>query len=232
MVMTRRPRRIAVASDQSLVAEAVRTALSSRGFDAFVLTWARPRRQPPPGHVSTELADAGLMLCDLEPSPRLREARALASAQAEMPWLLLTAAAQGPLWGALLDRGVDAVLSNATTLDEVVLTLPDLMEGRTIMADEDKDALVREWRAARSEKDLLLARMQSLTPRERTVLRLLYAGDGVRSIADMLDVSEATVRSHVKAVLQKLKVNSQLAAVAALGWLQDDPECRDPWSVR
>jgi DNA-binding CsgD family transcriptional regulator len=77
-----------------------------------------------------------------------------------------------------------------------------------------------------------MARMQSLTPRERTVLRLLYAGDGVRSISDMLDVSEATVRSHVKAVLQKLKVNSQLAAVAALGWLQDDPECRDPWSVR
>jgi DNA-binding CsgD family transcriptional regulator len=64
-------------------------------------------------------------------------------------------------------------------------------------------------------------RMRSLTPRERTVLRLLYAGDNVRSIALLLDVSEATVRSQVKSVLRKLDVNSQLAAIAAFRRLQD-----------
>ena len=51
------------------------------------------------------------------------------------------------------------------------------------------------------------------------VLRLLYPGDTVRSISDRLDVSESTVRSHVKSVLHKLAVPSQLAAVATL----DDP---------
>jgi DNA-binding NarL/FixJ family response regulator len=77
------------------------------------------------------------------------------------------------------------------------------------------------WARVREEQELLLVRMRSLTPRERTVLRLLYAGDNVRSIALLLDVSEATVRSQVKSVLRKLDVNSQLAARAAFRRLQD-----------
>lgn len=229
MVMSRGPRRIAVASDQSLVAEAVRTALMSRGFAASVVAWPSSKKAASSNGAPLR-ADAGLLLCDLEPAPRLREARSVVG-QAEMPWLLLTSAVRGPLWGALLDRGVDAVLSSSTTLDEVVAALDDLMDGRPVLRQADRESLVGEWRAARSEKDQLLSRIQSLTPRERTVLRLLYAGDGVSAISDMLEVSEATVRSHVKSVLRKLKVNSQLGAVAALGWLQEDPDCRDPWSV-
>ena len=40
-------------------------------------------------------------------------------------------------------------------------------------------------------------------------------GLAVRAIAELGEVSEATVRSQVKAILRKLDVNSQIAAVAA-----------------
>ena len=57
--------------------------------------------------------------------------------------------------------------------------------------------------------------MSTLTGREEEVLRQLYQGLGVREIAELGEVSEATVRSQVKAILRKLEVNSQIAAVAA-----------------
>jgi DNA-binding NarL/FixJ family response regulator len=75
--------------------------------------------------------------------------------------------------------------------------------------------LVREWRLVEDEERRLVARMESLTARELNVLSLLYDGKSVRGIAELAGVSEATVRSQVKAVLRKLEVNSQLAAVAA-----------------
>ena len=48
-----------------------------------------------------------------------------------------------------------------------------------------------------------------------TVLRLRYEGSSVTRIADTFEVARATVRTRVKAVLRKLDVNTQLAAVAA-----------------
>ena len=45
---------------------------------------------------------------------------------------------------------------------------------------------------------------------------MLHAGDPVGRIAQLLEVSPATVRSQVKAVRRKLQVKTQLGAVAAL----------------
>nr|WP_253945550.1 helix-turn-helix transcriptional regulator [Nocardioides sp. zg-DK7169] len=69
--------------------------------------------------------------------------------------------------------------------------------------------------------------MRRLTRRELTILGLLYAGDNVGRIAAQLGVSEATVRSQVRAVLRKLAVNSQLAAVAAYASLVEERRVPD-----
>jgi DNA-binding CsgD family transcriptional regulator len=53
-----------------------------------------------------------------------------------------------------------------------------------------------------------------LTPGERRVLFYLTEGWSAQDIADELVVSLTTVRSHIRSVLRKLEVRSQLAAVA------------------
>ena len=53
-----------------------------------------------------------------------------------------------------------------------------------------------------------------LSPRHREVLALLAAGVQARAIADLLGISEATVRNHIKAILRRLDCHSQLEAVA------------------
>jgi DNA-binding CsgD family transcriptional regulator len=53
-----------------------------------------------------------------------------------------------------------------------------------------------------------------LTRRELEVLELVALGLGNREIARRLFVSEETVKSHVKAVLEKLRARSRAHAVA------------------
>jgi DNA-binding CsgD family transcriptional regulator len=57
---------------------------------------------------------------------------------------------------------------------------------------------------------LLLTR--TLTPRERTVFRLLGLGYDNRSIARELKISERTVKRYVTAILTKLELRSRLQA--------------------
>ncbi len=69
-------------------------------------------------------------------------------------------------------------------------------------------------------------RLVGLTPREQEVLRDLMDGRSAEAIARASYVSLATVRSQIRAVLQKLAVNSQLAAVAKArqaGWRPTSP---------
>lgn len=89
------------------------------------------------------------------------------------------------------------------------------------MDEVQRQQLIRRWRTAETERTRTRSRVDTLSPRERTVLAMLYEGTTVRTIADRLDVSEATVRSQVKAVLRKLSVASQLAAVAVVDELEE-----------
>jgi two-component system nitrate/nitrite response regulator NarL len=67
-------------------------------------------------------------------------------------------------------------------------------------------------------------RLSWLTPRERNVLTHLVAGRTVEEIAAADFVAVTTVRSHVRGILTKLGVSSQLAAVVAVyGQVVDPP---------
>jgi len=55
-----------------------------------------------------------------------------------------------------------------------------------------------------------------LTPRERDILRLLREGHPNKVIANRLDVSEVTVKSHLGNVFRKLGVQNRLQAMKLL----------------
>ncbi|HEY1362602.1 MAG TPA: response regulator transcription factor [Xanthobacteraceae bacterium] len=68
---------------------------------------------------------------------------------------------------------------------------------------------------ADTESARLLARLSSLTPQQVRVLMMLSEGLLNKQIAYELGVSEATVKAHVSAILQKLGVESRTQAVIA-----------------
>jgi DNA-binding NarL/FixJ family response regulator len=65
------------------------------------------------------------------------------------------------------------------------------------------------------ETTALVQRLASLTPQQVRVLMMLSEGLLNKQIAYELSVSEATVKAHVSAILQKLNVDSRTQAVIA-----------------
>ncbi|AHY47780.1 PAS domain S-box protein [Rubrobacter radiotolerans] len=57
-------------------------------------------------------------------------------------------------------------------------------------------------------------RTPELTPRQAEVLGLLSSGRSAKEIGEKLYLSEATVRNHIRAILQALEAHSQLEALA------------------
>src|SRR5262245_12984210 len=62
----------------------------------------------------------------------------------------------------------------------------------------------------------LVSRMSTLTPQQVRVLMMLGEGLLNKQIAFKLGVSEATIKAHVSAILQKLGVDSRTQAVIAI----------------
>jgi DNA-binding NarL/FixJ family response regulator len=75
-------------------------------------------------------------------------------------------------------------------------------------------------RQSDAETTALIARLSTLTPQQVRVLMMLSGGLLNKQIAYELGVSEATVKAHVSAILQKLGVESRTQAVIAAGKIE------------
>ena len=86
--------------------------------------------------------------------------------------------------------------------------------------------------AADPETAKLRDRLMTLTPQQVRVLMMLSEGLLNKQIAYELSVSEATIKAHVSAILQKLGVESRTQAVIAAAkiagdqWRQESPQTK------
>ncbi|QIX25962.1 response regulator transcription factor [Nocardioides sp. JQ2195] len=208
--------RLVVVSDHSLVSEAVRMALASRGFQALSLgaSLGASGRRDITAQVRRFRPAVGLLLCELEDRALLRDAVDVV-ASTQIRWVLLTRANGGAAWGALVEAGVAAVLPMSTDLETLTDALLQVVAGRPMMPEGQRRELVEQWHREGEQARLVSRHMELLTPREMAVLASLHEGLTVKLIAVEGGVSEGTVRSQVKSILRKLEVSSQIAAVAA-----------------
>ena len=109
-----------------------------------------------------------------------------------------------------LDLGTSGFIPKTLGTDEMRVAIKRVLEGGVCMPpDVDLDA------GADAETAGLMARLTSLTPQQVRVLMMLSEGLLNKQIAYELSVSEATVKAHVSAILQKLGVDSRTQAVIA-----------------
>ncbi len=225
--------RVLVASSFPLVSDTVQAALVSRGFDTHVIRLEGSDAGSAAGStagagvvtagVRSFHADVGVLISDLSTVEQVRHARGFLAA-ADVRWLLLSAAPPGPAWGAALEAGAVAVLPGDATLEQVDHALQRLAAGEELMEEGERATWIDSWRRARGRREDLLRRLGTLTPRENDVMMLLYGGYRVHDIALRLDVTDATVRSHVKSTLHKLGASSQIDAVSLIAWLRATPQ--------
>ncbi|MEC4020126.1 helix-turn-helix transcriptional regulator [Streptomyces sp. H27-D2] len=115
---------------------------------------------------------------------------------------------------AALQAGASGWVAKDCSLSRLLAVIRGVLRDETHLPPALLTGVLRELTAARKHRTESERLVESLTPREREVLRCMVAGLGRKAVAERLFLSPHTVRTHMQNVLGKLGVHSTLAAVA------------------
>jgi DNA-binding NarL/FixJ family response regulator len=115
---------------------------------------------------------------------------------------------------AALRAGACGFLLKDVTPEQLIAAVRLVAAGDALLAPSITRRLIERY-AARNARSELTADLSSLTERELEVLRLMARGLNNEAIGETLFVSEATVKTHVAHILDKLHVENRVQAVVA-----------------
>lgn len=199
--------RVLIADDHPLVVGGLREAVLAAAPGAKIST----------AHDFDSLAaalqsdpDTDLVLLDLS-MPGVRGFSGLLFLRSERPAtpvIIVSANDNRAVIRHCLEFGAAGFIPKSVSLETMKQAILHVLDGgRWTPPDFDPNALPNK------ESSVLARRLASLTPQQIRVLMMLSQGLLNKQIAYELGVSEATVKAHVSAILQKLGVESRTQAV-------------------
>lgn len=202
--------RILIVDDHAMMAQTLAMSLAARGFQCEIAGLSSAER------IREEAAQFGadLVLLDLHLGSidSLDLIPALRGTGAQV--LVVSGSSDEPKLAAALALGTLGWVRKSEPFEQLLEAVVEALHGRTIFSSARHHELAAQGRERLIAERDTRARVSRLTPRERQVLVALSDGRSVQEIAEQQYVSVATVRSHVQAILTKLGVSNQLAAVA------------------
>jgi two-component system nitrate/nitrite response regulator NarL len=206
------PARVLVADDHAPTREDVRAAVESDprftvvalAGDAADAVQAALRERPDVALLDMRMPGGGAAAA-WEITARLPGTRAV----------MLTVSRSDEDLFAALRAGAAGYLLKDMAFEELGDELTGVLEGKVALPPELVSRLVEEFRDSAPRRRALLGQSggRQLTSREWQVLEFLRQGLSTSEIARRLFVSPATVRSHVAAVLRKLRVPDRESAI-------------------
>ncbi|OLC24397.1 MAG: hypothetical protein AUJ02_02500 [Chloroflexi bacterium 13_1_40CM_3_65_12] len=110
-------------------------------------------------------------------------------------------------WLAAVEAGAGAFIHKSRAADDVIDAVRRVAGGDSLIAPSKIASLLSRNRDRNGKKD-------SLSAREREVLKLMSGGLSSREIAGQMGISYATVRTHIRSLDTKLGAHSKIEAVA------------------
>jgi len=161
-----------------------------------------------------------VILMDLN-MPRCSGLEAIQALQAEMPQvniLVLTVSEMEADLFAAVKFGATGYLLKKAEPEELVHAIISIAQGGVIVSPLMATKLLTEFKelAVGAEREPIEKVDADLSPREGEVLQLVAQGATNKEIADSLFISENTVKTHLKSIMEKLHLanRSQAAAYA------------------
>ncbi len=136
----------------------------------------------------------------------------LRAMQAAVPVVIVSASDDVATIRRALELGASGYIKKSSSIDEIRASINTILAGGVVTPSN-----VELGSESDPEIQDLIQRIQTLTPQQARVLGMLAEGLLNKQIAYELSVSEATIKAHVSAVLQKLNVDSRTQAVIRLG---------------
>ena len=212
--------RILIADDHPLFRDALRNALTALWPGAEITEAGSLEALA--GRID-ESREVDLVLLDLA-MPGVRGFSGLLFLRAqfpEVPVVVVSAHDEPAVIRRALEFGAVGFIPKSSGMATIRQAIEAVIAGQTWTPPEYDEA------QAPAAGGSLSARLATLTPQQGRVLMMLSDGLLNKQIAHQLSVSEATVKAHVSAILQKLDVDSRTQAVIAAsrietaGWIDE-----------
>ena len=213
MVQATAPTRILIADDHPLMRGALRQALNGLELTLDIVEAGSLQETTVVLEAEPEV---DLLLLDLA-MPGVKGFSGLIFIRAqypEVPVIVVSANDDPHVIRNCLDFGASGFIPKTLDLDSMRAAIKTVLEGGT----SAPEGLPPARKGA--DADPMIARLSSLTPQQVRVLMMLTEGLLNKQIAYELDVSEATIKAHVSAILTKLGVESRTQAVIAAGRIE------------
>jgi len=196
-----------VVDDDASVRDAILTLLSSVGIRAEVFgsteEFLSSTRPEIPSCLVLDIRLPGASGLDFQDE--------LARAGVHIPIIFITAHGDIPMTRRAMKAGAIEFLTKPFQKDELLTAI-----GQAIERD-------RGWRQERAEVSVLQSRFETLTPREREVMKLVVTGLPNKQTAGELGVTEITIKVHRGHVMQKMQAGSLAELVRMADRLSASP---------
>ena len=198
--------RIVVVDDHTLFRRGLVGLLSE--MDGFQVVGEAANGQDALGILETEKPDIVLLDVNMPGMSGIQTLAAMRRQSLDFPVLMLTISQQEEdLIGAIRAGASGYLLKNAEP-ETLRQTIKQVMAGKSVLAPEVTEQVFRLVRSGQLDSASLL------TDRELEVLRLLSRGLTTAQTGAKLFISENTVKTHIRHILEKLDVGNRAEAVA------------------
>ncbi|MFL6057642.1 MAG: LuxR C-terminal-related transcriptional regulator [Rubrobacteraceae bacterium] len=135
------------------------------------------------------------------------------SSQPRMTTLVLSASLEPGRFARAVEAGASGVLHKSTPIKDIVEAVQMLRAGEALLSPAEVVEMLRLVGRERQEELAARQAVERLTPREKEVLEALAEGLESKEIAEKLNVTVETERTHMVNILHKLGVHSRLQAL-------------------
>ena len=143
----------------------------------------------------------------------------LRATQPQLPIVIVSAREEPTIIQRALDHGAAGFIPKSATVAVISSAIDAILGG-----GEWSPSPARHSEGVGPEEAEIARRVRELTPQQFRVLAMLGEGLLNKQIAHALNVSEATIKAHMTAILRKLGANNRTQAVLIVGQLAADPE--------
>ena len=209
---------VAIVEDHVILAEAIAAELRLRSYRVEILALDEPIP------AQAQAADVDVVLLDLELGAGRLSGIDLIEPLVDLglPTIILTGVTRRMVIAEAVLRGAAGVLSKQLGFGELLDAIEACIRGDMVAPEPaERVRLINELLVQRRDLERSRRPFDLLTAREREVLVALTTGQSPAEMSVSQFVSISTVRSHVKSIMRKLGVSSQIKAIALareVGW--------------
>jgi two-component system nitrate/nitrite response regulator NarL len=208
--------RVLLIDDHALVRKGIEELLQSRGVQVVAAVGSGEEGVRRARELPADLILLDVKMPGMNGVETLRQLRA---SGVSAPVVMLTMSREDADLSAALRAGARGYLLKDMEPEELVPALEAAVQGDNVVAQELVGSLAGLVRgdAVPPPAPRKAAPFAELTPRELEILECIADGSSNKMIARALEISDGTVKLHVKAILRKLGMRSRVeAAVAAV----------------